>query len=52
MARNDEWCDLCRDKLKATTVETLSGRELDICRHCASMCEYPAIEEVVESEGK
>lgn len=48
MACNDEWCDLCEDKLKATTVITPSGREIDICGHCASMCDYPAVEEAVD----
>lgn len=35
----DEWCDLCRDKMKAMSV--LYGPkeiEISICEHCYSLC--------------
>ncbi|QOT13764.1 hypothetical protein JNUCC32_31245 (plasmid) [Paenibacillus sp. JNUCC32] len=49
MARNDEWCDFCDDRLKAVAVKSpVTGREYDICKQCAVMCTYPRIEE--ESE--
>jgi ribosome-binding protein aMBF1 (putative translation factor) len=36
MAKNDEWCDLCDDKLKAEVI-TYLGREISVCGHCASL---------------
>lgn len=39
MRFKDEWCDLCRDKMKAVGV--LYGErkiEIGICEHCYSLC--------------
>lgn len=33
MANNDEWCDLCNDKLKNEVVK-MSGKGYGICSHC------------------
>jgi hypothetical protein len=32
----DEWCDLCREKLKAARV-IFKGREIGVCKHCESL---------------
>ncbi|WP_155986540.1 MULTISPECIES: hypothetical protein [Paenibacillus] len=42
MARNDIWCELCEDKMKTTAVFAQGSGRIDICDHCATMCEYPA----------
>ena len=34
--KNDEWCELCGDKLKSTKVETVNVI-YDVCSHCASL---------------
>lgn len=40
MAHNDEWCVFCEDKIKAVTVVSPSGKEYDICKHCATLSPY------------
>ena len=37
MGKHDEWCELCGQKLKSESV-VLSGKKLDVCNHCKSMC--------------
>jgi ribosome-binding protein aMBF1 (putative translation factor) len=48
MARNDIWCELCEDKMKTTAVFAQGRGRIDICDHCASMCEYPAVKEALD----
>lgn len=36
MAKNDEWCEFCDDKIKATVVH-VKGIRYHVCRHCESL---------------
>ena len=36
MAKNDEWCELCDNRLKVHRVKVKDG-EMDICRSCLDM---------------
>lgn len=36
MARNDEWCEFCEDRLKSVVVER-DNKQWSVCSHCASL---------------
>ena len=36
MAKHDEWCELCNDKIKVCVI-IIKDRELEICSHCKDL---------------
>lgn len=36
MAKNDEWCEFCNDRMKQTVI-TLRSREWEVCNWCSDL---------------
>jgi ribosome-binding protein aMBF1 (putative translation factor) len=36
MAKNDEWCEFCNEKMKQTTV-MVNGKEWAVCKQCKNL---------------
>lgn len=36
MAKHDEWCELCDDKIKQHVI-VYNGQVIEVCNHCKSL---------------